>query len=110
MKPQLIFGIVLMLGGGLSYALGINGLDITLRIEAKGVEKNQMATALCYSGMASPAAGAQNLSGTLKLNLSADSTALGLSFQGLKQWLEVQLDGKGESSVDYGKGWKRRSL
>ena len=110
MKPQLIFGIVVMLGYRIAYGLGINSLDITLHIEAKGLGKKQAATALCYSGWTLPAAEAEALSSTLKLNLSQDSTALGFSFQGLKQWLEVQLNGKGESSVDYGKGWKRRSL
>jgi len=110
MKPQLIFGIVLMLGYGIAYGLGINSLDITLRIEAKGLDRKQAATALCYGGWALPATEAESISSTLKLNLSADSTALGFSFQGLKQWLEVKLDGKGEGSVDYGEGWKRRSL
>lgn len=99
-----------MLGGGLTYALGINSLDITLHIEAKGVEKDQMATALCYSGYTTPVAEPQNLSGTLKLNFSSDATALGFSFRGLKQWIDVNLDQKGEAKVAYGKGWKRRSL
>ncbi len=99
-----------MLGGGLTYALGINSLDITLHIEAKGIEKQQLAKALCYSGHVIPVAEPQNLSGTLKLNLSSDATELGFSFQGLKQWLEVNLDEKGEAKVDFGKGWKRRSL
>ena len=112
MKPKLnlIFVIALTLAWGLSYALGLNSLDITLHIEAKGLDKKQAATAICYSGLALPAAEPHNLSTTLKLNLSADSTAVGISFQGLKQWLEVKLDGNGEGLVDYGRGWKRRSL
>ena len=110
MKSNLIIGLLLMLGSGLVYGLGISGVDITLQIEAKSQEKKQMSTALCYSGWEWPASESHNLAGTLKLNLSADSTAIGFSFQGLKQWVEVKLDGKGDSSVDFGAGWKRRSL
>lgn len=110
MKPQLIFGMLLMLSYAVAYGLGISSLDITLHIEAKGLERKQVATALCYSGWAIPDMEAEGLSGTLKLNLSPDSTALGFSFEGLKRWLEVQFNGNGDGSVSYGKGWKRRSL
>lgn len=110
MKRNLIFGVVLMIGYGLVYGLGISGVDITLQVETKGIEKEQMASALCFSGLSAPSTEPYNLSGTLKLNLSSDSTALGISFQGLKKRLEVQMDDKGEGRVHFGTGWKRRSL
>ena len=110
MKPNLIFGVVLMLAGGFTYALGLDSLDITLRIEAKSLQKEQMATALCHSGWGQPAAEPSRLSTTLNLSLSADSTAIGLSLQAWKQWLEVKLDGRGEGNVAFGQGYQRRSL
>ena len=99
-----------MLGSGLVYGLGINGVDITLQIEAKSLGKEKVAAALCSNGWELPVREPQNLIGTLNLNLSTDSTAIGFSFQGLQQWLEVKLDGKGAGSLSCGKGWQRRSL
>ncbi|MCB9287258.1 MAG: hypothetical protein H6560_08050 [Lewinellaceae bacterium] len=112
MKLNLIFGIAVLSVWGLSYTLGLNSLDVSLHIEAKKTQQEPQAFMGCNSGWVAPEAGSgeNSLSSTLKLSLSADSTAVGLYFQGLKQWLEIGLNGQGSSTVNYGNGWQRRSL